>query len=91
MPIRLSQGPWATVRSSRGISGAKVQHQLYGITGELKNTEDKIGFARQFYNDVVMDYNNTVEMIPSSIIAGLFKFIPEEFIQIDEAEAVNPR
>ena len=36
------------------------------------------------------DYN-TVEMIPSSIIAGLFKFIPEEFIQIDEAEAVNPQ
>jgi hypothetical protein len=30
-------------------------------------------------------------MIPSSIIAGLFKFIPEEFIQIDEAEAVNPQ
>jgi LemA protein len=61
------------------------------LQGELKNTEDKIGFARQFYNDVVMDYNNTVEMIPSSIIAGLFKFIPEEFIQIDEAEAVTPQ
>lgn len=58
---------------------------------ELKNTENKIGFARQFYNDVVMDYNNSVEMIPSSIIAAMFKFVQEEFIQIDDAEAAAPK
>ena len=38
-----------------------------------------------------MDYNNSVEMIPSSIIAAMFKFVQEEFIQIDDAEAAAPK
>ncbi len=69
----------------------KANANFLELQGELKNTEDKIGFARQFYNDVVMDYNNSVEMIPSSIVAGLFRFMPEEFITVDEAEAAAPQ
>ena len=40
----------------------------------LTETEDKISYARQFYNDVVMKYNNKVEVFPSNIVAGLFGF-----------------
>lgn len=69
----------------------KANTNFLELQEELSNTEDKISFSRQFYNDVVMDYNNTVQMFPSSIIASLFKFKVEEFIRIDEAEAAAPR
>jgi LemA protein len=44
------------------------------LTEELSATENKIAFARQAYNDAVMNYNNKREMFPSSIIAGMFGF-----------------
>lgn len=58
---------------------------------ELTNTENKISFARQFYNDVVMDYNNKVQMFPSSIIAGMFGFSTEEYLRFEESERVAPQ
>lgn len=69
----------------------KANTNFLELQEELTNTEDKISFARQFYNDVVMDYNNTVQMVPASIIAGMFKFTIEEFIHVDEAEAAVPK
>lgn len=69
----------------------KANTNFLELQEELTKTEDKIGFARQFYNDVVMDYNNSVQMVPSSIVAGLFGFAPEEFIKVDEAEAAAPK
>ncbi len=69
----------------------KANTNFLKLQEELSKTEDKISFSRQFYNDVVMDYNNSVQMFPSSIVASLFKFRPEEFIRIDEAEAAAPQ
>ena len=45
--------------------------------------------SRQFYNDIVMQYNNKIEMVPSNIIAGLFKFKQEKFFEAGEAEKEN--
>lgn len=69
----------------------KANTNFLSLQEELANTEGKISYARQFYNDVVMDYNNSVQMVPSSIIANMFKFSTEEFIHVDEAEAAAPR
>jgi len=61
------------------------------LQGELSKTEDKISFSRQFYNDVVMEYNNAVQMFPTNIIAGIFGFKQEAFFQVDEDEKKAPQ
>jgi LemA protein len=51
---------------------------------ELSDIEEKIAFARQFYNTNVLDYNNRRLTVPSNVIAGMFGFTPEEFFEADE-------
>ncbi|HUF46908.1 MAG TPA: LemA family protein [Vicinamibacterales bacterium] len=58
---------------------------------ELASTENKIGFARQFYNDIATTYNIAREVFPSNLIAGPFGFGPAELFQItEEAERQVP-
>ena len=56
---------------------------------DLKETEEKIAYARQFYNDTVLQYNNKVEVIPTNIIAGIFGFKKAAFFEAAEAEREN--
>jgi LemA protein len=53
---------------------------------ELSGTESKIAFARQLYNDTVLEYNQSIQTIPSNIIAGSFGFKEQEYFQVEEAE-----
>lgn len=53
---------------------------------ELTGTEDKIAFARQFYNDCVQSYNTTIESFPTNIIAQIFKFTKNQYFQVKEEE-----
>ncbi len=69
----------------------KANQNFLRLQEELAHTENKISFARQFYNDVVMDYNNRVQMFPSSIIAGMFGFKLAEFYTVPEAEREAPK
>ncbi len=69
----------------------KANENFLRLQEELAHTENKIAFARQFYNDVVMDYNNRVEMFPSNIIARLFGFQPAEFYTVPEPEREAPK
>lgn len=62
----------------------KANSNFQQLQQELSNTEDKIAFSRQFYNDVVMDYNNTVAMFPTNLVAGMFGFTPEAFFKVEE-------
>ncbi|MEN0057691.1 MAG: LemA family protein [Bdellovibrio sp.] len=52
----------------------KANANLMQVTEELTTTENKISFARQAYNDAVMDYNNHCQMFPHNIVAGTFSF-----------------
>jgi len=52
---------------------------------ELADIEEKIAFARQFYNTNVLDYNNRIGTFPSAMIAGMFGFTVEQFFEADEA------
>ena len=64
----------------------KANQNFISLQNDLKDTEDKISYARQFYNDTVLTYNNLVQMFPSNIIANMFKFEVYEFFKIEEKE-----
>jgi len=67
----------------------KANTNFQALQQELTETESKIAAARQFYNDTVMVYNNKVSMVPSNIIASLFKFNKETFFEANETERQN--
>jgi LemA protein len=70
----------------------KANQNFLQLQEELAATENKIGFARQYYNDAAMRYKNWVEMFPSSILASSFNFQPEPFFQLEDvAERVVPQ
>jgi LemA protein len=60
------------------------------LQAQLADIEEKIAFARQFYNTNVLDYNNRIATIPTSIVAGMFGFAPEQFFQAEEADRAVP-
>jgi len=85
-----------TLRSLFALAEAypdlKANQNFLGLQEELSSTENKIGFARQFYNDAVMHYKNRIEMFPSNIIAGMFNFKAEPFFELESAqERVAPQ
>jgi LemA protein len=64
----------------------KANQNFLSLQEELTSTENKIGFARQFYNDAVMKLNTMIESIPSNIVAGVGHFEKAEFFEIQVAE-----
>lgn len=68
----------------------KANSNFQQLQSELSETEDKISYARQFYNDVVMKYNNACQQFPSSIMAKIFGFKEENFFEAPEAERAVP-
>ncbi len=86
----------STLRSLFALSEAypdlKANQNFLALQEELAGTENKIGFARQYYNDTAMRYKNRVEMFPSNIIANMFSFKGEPFFQMEEPkERVAPQ
>ncbi len=69
----------------------KANTNFLQLQEQLADAENKIAFARQFYNDVVMEYNNAVAMFPSSLIAGIVGFKPEMFFQAEQAVYEAPK
>jgi LemA protein len=63
----------------------KANQNFLALQEELTSTENKIGFARQFYNDQVMQFNNKIQMFPSNVIAGAFNFQASEFFETEDA------
>lgn len=63
----------------------KANQNMMQLTEELTSTENRIAFARQAYNDGVMQYNTSREQFPGSIIAGMFAFKPAELLESTEA------
>jgi LemA protein len=79
-----------TLRSLFAVAEAypdlKANQNFLALQEELTSTENKIGFARQYYNDAVLRLNNKIQMFPSNIIAGMFNFQPETFFQVGAPE-----
>ena len=75
---------------SENYPDLKANSNFQQLQTELSETEDKIAYARQFYNDVVMKYNNACEKFPTNLIAGTFNFTPEPFFEAPEEEKAVP-
>ena len=70
----------------------KANESVKSLMEELSSTENRIGFARQFYNDIATRFNIAQQMFPDNLIAQAFKFQPVELFQIqDEAERAVPK
>ncbi len=69
----------------------KANQNFINLQNQLKEVEDKIAYARQFYNDSVYDFNNSVQMFPGNLIASLLGFKQEQFFRAEgeEREAVK--
>ena len=67
----------------------KANQNFMDLQNKLNEVEEKIRFARQFYNDTVLTYQNKLEMFPSNIVAKMFGFKPETFFEAREEERKN--
>ena len=95
-----AQGPADTAKAENMLTGAlkslfavaenypdlKANQNVSQLQEELTSTENKIAFARQLYNDVVMAFNNKVQTFPSNVIAGVFGFKAREYFEAPEEE-----
>ena len=63
----------------------KANQNVLGLQEELASTENKVAFARQAFNDSVMEYNTKRESFPDNIFAGLFRFDAAELLQATES------
>lgn len=95
----VGKGVGEQAKAEGGLSGAlsrlfavaenypdlKANQNFLALQEELTSTENKISFARQFYNDSVMKLNNKVQMFPSNIIASVSGFKAGEFFEVEAA------
>lgn len=65
----------------------KANQNFSELSEELRNTENKISFSRQFYNDSVTRYNTKLELFPSNLVAGMFNFQKKELFAAESDEA----
>ncbi|MBT8040861.1 MAG: LemA family protein [Xanthomonadales bacterium] len=77
---------------SEAYPDLKANENMMQLSEELTTTENKVAFARQAYNDSVMDYNNTCEQFPNNLFAERFNFQQAELLEIeDEAKRETPK
>jgi LemA protein len=95
-----AQGVAATAAAENQLTGAlkslfavfesypdlKANQNVMKLQEELTSTENKIAFARQYYNDSVMRLNNAIETFPSSIFANAFNFKAEQYYQVPDED-----
>ncbi len=76
---------------SEAYPDLKANQNFIELQQELSETEDKISYARQFYNDTVLKYNNLCQQFPSNIVASLFHFDKAEFFEAQEGTRAAPK
>lgn len=87
----LSQALGRLMMVAEAYPDLKANQNFSSLQEELTSTENKIGFARQYYNDTVMKYNTKIQSFPPNIIAGMFNFQEEEYFELqDESERKAP-
>jgi LemA protein len=93
-----AQGPAEAAQADNLLSGAlkslfavseaypdlKANQNFLNLQEELTASEDKISYARQFYNDTVLQYNTKIQSVPANLIAGPFHFEKREYFEADD-------
>jgi LemA protein len=69
----------------------KANQNFLQLQEELTATEGRVAYARQFYNDSVLDYNNKLEQFPTVYFARMLKFERREYFEGDEAARTTPQ
>lgn len=64
----------------------KANTNFQELQKELADTEDKIAYSRQFYNSNVLNFNNSIQIFPNNLIAGMFNFVKKEFFDTDKKD-----
>ncbi len=100
-----AQGPADQAQAENVLTGAlrqlfavaeaypdlKANQNFLNLQEELTASEDRVAYARQFYNDSVLTYNTKTQSLPSSILAGMFNFSQREYFEGEEASREVPR
>ena len=68
----------------------KANQNFLALQEELTSTEDRIAYARQFYNDSVQSYNTKIQTFPTVLLAGIFNFQKREFFEAEQGTAEVP-
>jgi LemA protein len=98
-----SSGPAQSAKANDQLTGAlkslfavaeaypnlKASDNFKALQDELSDTETKVAASRQFYNTNVLDYNTSIQTVPTSIFAGAFSFGPEQFFQATDEEKAD--
>jgi LemA protein len=74
---------------SEAYPDLKANQNFLQLQEELVGTENKISFARQYYNNTVERYNTAIQVFPAVLFAGMFGFASEEFFEMETAEERN--
>ncbi len=70
----------------------KANQNFLALQEELTSTENRISFARQAYNDAVMNFNNVIQMFPTNIVGSMFGFKEQSFFEVEDvAERAVPK
>lgn len=75
---------------SENYPNLQASEQFIALQDELAGTENRISVARQYYNESVRNYNTTVQMFPTSLIAGMNGFYPVPYFEADEGATEVP-
>ena len=67
----------------------KASRNIMQLSEEITSTENKIAFARQAFNDAVMEYNTGIESFPQNVLVGMFQFAPAK--QLEAIESAEER
>ena len=100
-----AQGPEQAAQAENVLTGAlrqlfalseaypdlKANQNFLSLQEELTSTEDRISYARQFYNDSVQTFNTGIQTFPRNLLAGMFNFQPRQFFQAEQGAEEVPR
>lgn len=75
---------------SENYPDLKANENMMQLSEELTSTENRVAFARQGYNDAVMQYNILREMFPNTLIANNFGFRPAQLLEIEDPQKREP-
>jgi LemA protein len=76
---------------SESYPDLKANQNFLSLQEELTSTEDRIAYARQFYNDSVQKYNTKIQTFPTVIVAGMFNFQKREFFEAEQGSTEVPK
>jgi LemA protein len=85
----LGQSLRLLLAAAEAVPQIRAGENMLELQEELRATENRIAFARQHYNDSVMEYNAAVASVPTSLIAHLFAFAPAAMFSVSDAERRN--